>query len=163
MLLNTNSQNTNLIKGSVITFQCDPGFSLVGSVAVNVTNGCLYSLATNLKLNKSSVVSQRNCLCRCVLWCMYTNTMPYRDILLLIVQICNWKLFLILFASRHPRLQWSQWCMLPLALASPARKATPLPQWTSTRSPTPLWMLLPPAGNKQPPSQPAQQVSLFVW
>ncbi len=40
-LLNT-SQNTNLVEGSVITFQCDPGFSLVGAVTVTCNNSGLW-------------------------------------------------------------------------------------------------------------------------
>ncbi|XP_064404844.1 uncharacterized protein LOC135350037 isoform X2 [Halichondria panicea] len=45
--------------------------------------------------------------------------------------------------------------------ASPAQKATQLPQWTNIRSPTPLWVLMP-SGNKQPKQplfQPAQQLT----
>ncbi|XP_064401038.1 sushi, von Willebrand factor type A, EGF and pentraxin domain-containing protein 1-like isoform X2 [Halichondria panicea] len=38
-LLNTNSQNT---EGSVITFQCDPGFSLVGAVTASCNNSGLW-------------------------------------------------------------------------------------------------------------------------
>ncbi len=41
-LLNTNSQNTNLVEGSVITFQCDPGFSLVGAATVTCNNSGLW-------------------------------------------------------------------------------------------------------------------------
>ncbi|XP_064402641.1 membrane cofactor protein-like isoform X1 [Halichondria panicea] len=41
-LLNTNSQNTNLVEGSVITFQCDPGFSPVGAVIVTCNNSGLW-------------------------------------------------------------------------------------------------------------------------
>ncbi len=41
-LLNTNNQNTDLIEGSVITFQCDPGFSLVGAVTVTCNNSGLW-------------------------------------------------------------------------------------------------------------------------
>ncbi|XP_064407176.1 uncharacterized protein LOC135352000 isoform X2 [Halichondria panicea] len=37
-LLNINSQNTNPTEGSVITFQCDPGFSLVGAVTATCNN-----------------------------------------------------------------------------------------------------------------------------
>ncbi len=42
VLLNTNSQNTNLTEGSVITFQCDPGFSLVGAVTATCNNSGLW-------------------------------------------------------------------------------------------------------------------------
>ncbi|XP_064401761.1 complement receptor type 1-like [Halichondria panicea] len=38
-LLNTNSQNT---EGSVITFQCDPGFSLVGAATASCNNSGLW-------------------------------------------------------------------------------------------------------------------------
>ncbi|XP_064402132.1 uncharacterized protein LOC135347907 isoform X5 [Halichondria panicea] len=41
-LLNTNFQNTNLMEGSVITFQCDPGFSLVGAVTATCNNSGLW-------------------------------------------------------------------------------------------------------------------------
>ncbi|XP_064403265.1 complement receptor type 1-like [Halichondria panicea] len=41
-LLNTTSQNTNLIEGSVITFQCDPGFSLVGATTATCNNSGLW-------------------------------------------------------------------------------------------------------------------------
>ena len=41
-LLNTNSQNTNLIEGSVIAFQCDPGFSLVGAATATCNNSGLW-------------------------------------------------------------------------------------------------------------------------
>ncbi|XP_064400075.1 uncharacterized protein LOC135346389 [Halichondria panicea] len=38
-LLNTNSLNTNVIEGSIITFRCDPGFSsLVGAATVTTCN-----------------------------------------------------------------------------------------------------------------------------
>ncbi len=40
-LLN-NCQNTNSIEGSVITFQCDPGFSLVGTVTATCNNSGLW-------------------------------------------------------------------------------------------------------------------------
>ncbi len=38
-LLNT---NTNLIEGSVITFQCDPGFSMVGAATATCNNSGLW-------------------------------------------------------------------------------------------------------------------------
>ena len=41
-LLNTNSQNTILTERSVITFQCDPGFSLVGAVTVTCNSSGLW-------------------------------------------------------------------------------------------------------------------------
>ncbi|XP_064402579.1 uncharacterized protein LOC135348323 [Halichondria panicea] len=41
-LLNTNSQNTSLTEGSVITFQCDPGFSLVGVATATCNNSGLW-------------------------------------------------------------------------------------------------------------------------
>ncbi|XP_064402268.1 uncharacterized protein LOC135348048 isoform X2 [Halichondria panicea] len=41
-LLNTNSLNTNPVEGSVITFQCDPGFSPVGAVTVTCNNSGLW-------------------------------------------------------------------------------------------------------------------------
>ncbi|XP_064407739.1 complement receptor type 2-like isoform X2 [Halichondria panicea] len=41
-LLNTNSQNTNLTESSIITFQCDPGFSLVGAATVTCNNSGLW-------------------------------------------------------------------------------------------------------------------------
>ncbi|XP_064402793.1 complement receptor type 1-like isoform X2 [Halichondria panicea] len=41
-LLNTTSQNTDLTEGSVITFQCDPGFSPVGAVTVTCNNSGLW-------------------------------------------------------------------------------------------------------------------------
>ena len=43
-LLN-NSQNTDLIEGSVITFQCDPGFALVGAGTVTCNNSGLWDPA----------------------------------------------------------------------------------------------------------------------
>ncbi|XP_064403084.1 uncharacterized protein LOC135348714 [Halichondria panicea] len=42
VLLNTNCQNTNLAEGSVITFQCDPGFSLVGEATATCNNSGLW-------------------------------------------------------------------------------------------------------------------------
>ncbi|XP_064394885.1 sushi, von Willebrand factor type A, EGF and pentraxin domain-containing protein 1-like isoform X2 [Halichondria panicea] len=42
ILRNTTSQNTNLTEGSVITFQCDPGFSLVGAATVTCKNSGLW-------------------------------------------------------------------------------------------------------------------------
>ncbi|XP_064403073.1 uncharacterized protein LOC135348703 [Halichondria panicea] len=41
-LLSTNCQNTNLVEGSVITFQCDPGFSLVGAETATCNNSGLW-------------------------------------------------------------------------------------------------------------------------
>ncbi len=41
VLINTDSQNTNQIEGPVITFQCDPGFSL-GAVTATCNNSCLW-------------------------------------------------------------------------------------------------------------------------
>ncbi|XP_064402947.1 sushi, von Willebrand factor type A, EGF and pentraxin domain-containing protein 1-like isoform X2 [Halichondria panicea] len=41
-LLNTNSQNTNLTESSVITFQCDPEFSLMGAVTATCNNSGLW-------------------------------------------------------------------------------------------------------------------------
>ncbi len=41
-LFNTNSLNTSLMEGSVITFQCDPGFSLMGAVTVTCNNSGLW-------------------------------------------------------------------------------------------------------------------------
>ncbi len=38
----TTSQNTNLIEGSVITFQCDPEFSLVGAATATCNNSGLW-------------------------------------------------------------------------------------------------------------------------
>ncbi|XP_064404153.1 sushi, von Willebrand factor type A, EGF and pentraxin domain-containing protein 1-like isoform X2 [Halichondria panicea] len=41
-LLNTTSQNTSQCEGSVITFQCDPGFSLVGAATATCNNSGLW-------------------------------------------------------------------------------------------------------------------------
>ncbi len=41
-LLNNTSQNTSRFEGSVITFQCDPGFSLVGAGTVTCNNSGLW-------------------------------------------------------------------------------------------------------------------------
>ncbi len=42
VLLNTNFQSTNLTEDLVITFQCDPGFSLVGAVTATCNNSGLW-------------------------------------------------------------------------------------------------------------------------
>ncbi len=59
-LLNTTYQNTNPTEGSVITFQCDPGFSLVGAATATCNNSGLWDPDT----------AQLKCKFICVIVCL---------------------------------------------------------------------------------------------
>ncbi len=58
VLLNTNNQNTNQTEGSVITFQCGLGFSLVGAATATCNNSGLWYPDPALLECKFGFVSQ---------------------------------------------------------------------------------------------------------